>query len=114
MNTKTNSISELTILSPTIINSKLVLGSQLVGKALELMISSDQGYDSISQSFAIPENQTITKNRISLCSIQNNIAVLFNWTSKSKEEFSVVVLSTDIEFYKEIKKCFDKKTNFIV
>ena len=106
---------DLLIVSPTTYNSKPVPGSQLVGKALELMIYTDPAYDTISQSFSIPEDQNITKNKISLCSLEKNMGVLFNWTSlDTKEEYSVVVLTRDIEFYREIKKCFDKKTNFII
>lgn len=102
----------LEIISPKSKNSKIISNSYLIGEALEWMIMKAPYYDASETNFAIQKEQLIKTNSISICSIYGKLGVLFNWTSKTNREYSVVVLSSDQINFKEIKRIYTEKENF--
>ncbi len=103
------------ILSPKEKKTKFIKNSFIIGGALEWMIMQAPFYDASETNFAIPEDQIINPDSISICSIYGKLGVLFNWVSKDqKREYSVVVLSSDPINFKEIKKIFSLKTDLEV
>lgn len=106
---------EIIILPPGSKHSHLVKGSVLVGLALELMIKNVPSYDPLEPIFYISETQSIPKDQISLCSLFSKLGALFNWTSRTGTEYSVVVLSSEsTEFFQEIKSMYQEKEDLIL
>jgi len=106
-------IKTLEIISPLSKKSKLIKNSKLIGEALEWMIIKAPSYNEQEANFAIPIDNNISLDTISICSLYSRLGVLFNWTSMNNKNYSVVVLSSDQINFKEIKKLYNSKSDLL-